>query len=329
MVDNPNIWLRDRGTMTEQHLYKDDHLLKNFYVISVISNPVRYHSRYAHYKNFEKHMQESGVKLITVETTFGDRHHKVTQDDPNHIKLKTWDEIWHKENMINIAASRLPSDWEYVAWIDADVTFLRKDWALETVHQLQHYMIVQMFETAIDTGPTGAVFNTYRGFAWSHVTGQPYPKANKYYPYWHPGFAWACRREAFDHLGGLIDFAILGAADHHMALSLIGKGQDSFPPGANKNYIKMVLDWQDRASHLIKHDIGFVPGSLMHHWHGKKKDRKYWDRWQILTKNDFDPMVDIHKDSQGLYQLTTKKPLLRDQLRAYFRQRNEDSIDFE
>jgi len=29
----------------------------------------------------------------------------------------------------------LPRDWRYVAWIDADVHFLNRDWAQETLHQ--------------------------------------------------------------------------------------------------------------------------------------------------------------------------------------------------
>jgi hypothetical protein len=311
----------------------DHHLLDDFYIITVISNPVRYESRYRHYHNFEKHIHEAGLgdHLYTVEATFGERLPKITDKTQNsrHINVQIWDEIWHKENLINVGLSRLPPDWKYVAWIDADIEFLRKDWALETVHQLQHYMMVQMFQTAIDTGPTGEAFNTYRGFAWSFVTGQPYPKKNRYYPYWHPGFCWAARREAIDHVGGLIDFAVLGAGDHHMAMSLIGKGADSVPKGLNENYMKMVLAWQERAAQMVKHDIGFVPGTILHNWHGKKKDRKYWDRWQILVENKFDPSVDIHRDWQGIYQLTPHKPILRDQIRAYFRQRNEDSIDFD
>jgi hypothetical protein len=45
----------------------------------------------------------------------------------------------------------------------------------------------------------------------------------------------------------------------------------------------------------------------------------------VLRDNDYDPRTDIARDWQGVYQLTGNKPRLRDQIRAYFRDRNEDS----
>ena len=48
------------------------------------------------------------------------------------------------------------------------------------------------------------------------------------------------------------------------------------------------------------------------------------DRWEILVSNKYDPLRDIVKNSRGLYRLTTDKIKLRDDIIAYFRQRNED-----
>lgn len=62
-----------------------------------------------------------------------------------NLQLRTSHEIWLKENSLNLGFARLPPDWKYAAWIDADVTFARPDWACETVHQLQHNPVVQMW----------------------------------------------------------------------------------------------------------------------------------------------------------------------------------------
>jgi len=320
----------------------DTHLLDGFYVIAMISNPIRFGARYRLYEQFKKHMAVSGVKLITVEVGFGDRKHQVTEvADPNHIQLRTYDELWHKENAINIAVSRLPADWQYVAWIDADIKFLREDWAIETVHQLQHHMIVQLWQTANLLGPANEITNdnTIRSFAYCYKNNVPTARYDgrgsvSYGTFWHPGFAWAMRREAWDHLGGLLDVCVLGAADYHMAYALIGKVQgtlewskenngDTYHP----NYKAAIMAWQERAETFIKRDIGFVPGTILHHWHGKAKDRKYNERWKTLVRHKFDPLTDIKRDWQGLYQLNPLKWGLRDELRAYARDRNEDSID--
>lgn len=307
--------------------------LEKLWIVTVISNPVRYRSRYDLFHKFKRSVEKVGANLLVVELALGDRPFEVTEEgNPNHVQLRSWDEIWHKENMINIGISRLPQDWEYVAWIDADVEFMRHDWPEEIVHQLQHYQVIQLFQNAIDLGPQGEVLKTYDSFMWSWITHQPLPYSNHgcqgYYPHWHPGYAWAARREAIDSLGGLIDFAILGAADHHMACALIGKVTEyAMPKKISPAYKKHLLIWQERAETHIRRDVGYMPGTIFHHWHGKKSDRKYVQRWDIIIKHKFDPEYDLKRDWQGVLTLTDKGMRMRNDIREYFRQRNEDSID--
>jgi hypothetical protein len=296
------------------------------YVIAPITNPCRYRTRYKLYEDFAKMCSDAGAELYTVEVAFGHRPFAVTEaNNPRHIQLRTRSEIWHKENMINVAISRLPSDWEYVAWIDADISFARHDWVRETLNQLQHYHVIQMFSTAQDLCPNHETFQRHRGFVYSYLHGFP---PTKCYSNWHPGFAWAARREAIDHLGGLIDIAILGAADRHMAFGLIGKIEQSLPGDKlDPAYMGELMRWQERAETHIHRNVGYMPGTVLHHWHGKKRDRKYKERWQILIDNKYHPLLDLKKDWQGLWALTDHNIKLRDDLRAYFRSRNEDSID--
>lgn len=281
-------------------------------------------------------MADSGVKLITVELAFGDRPFVVTEsNDPLDIQMRTHEELWQKEAMINAAIHRLPHNWEYVAWIDADIQFQRQDWAEETWNQLQHFMFVQPWATCLDMGPNLEVIQTHKSFCyqWWRNNFNP-PVKSGYYPYdgtfFHPGYAWAARREAVDLVGGLFDTAILGAGDHHMALAMIGCADRSCPLPRDNRYYKKIKIWEDRCTKYIKKDIGFCDGIILHGWHGKKKDRRYRERWSILTDNQFDPDTDLRRDSQGLWQLNVDTPRqirLRDEIRAYFRQRQEDSID--
>lgn len=302
--------------------------LDKFWVVTVVSNPARYRSRYDLYQKFKKSIECAGANLLTVELAFGDRPFEIAEEgNPNHVRLRTWDEIWHKENMINIGVSRLPSDWQYVAWIDADVHFMRHDWPAETIHQLQHHHVVQMFQQAVDLGPMGEVIKVHDGFVWSYMSGKPLPSPKKNYPHWHPGYAWATSRQTFDNLGGLLDVPILGSADHHMAWALVGNVMQYAPQAVTEGYRRHLEVWQDRALTHVKRDIGYVPGSIYHHWHGKKKDRKYVERWQILLKHGYDPDLDIQRDWQGLYALSAPGERMRADLRRYFHVRNEDSID--
>ncbi len=301
---------------------------KPLYVVTAISNPVRYSARYKLYTEFAKRVEDAGAILYTIELAMGDRKFEVTE--PNNVRndqVRSFHELWHKENLLNLAIANLPADWEYVAWIDADVTFTRPDWVEETIHQLQHYMFVQMFANAIDLGPKGEPLKSHEGFVHKWYRGQFSEQSEDYYENGHCGYAWAARREALDHVGGLIDWAVLGSADRHMAEALIGRASKSLNRCLSKTYKDMVREWESRAEKYILHDIGYLDGTLVHHWHGKKADRRYVDRWKILTRNGFDPHLDLKRDSQGLYQLTDRNIKLRDDIRAYFRGRNEDSID--
>lgn len=310
---------------------------EKLHVIAVISNPVRYQSRYELYRKFEQRMLSNPkVNLVTVEIATGTRAFQITShNNPNHLQLRSYDELWHKENMINLGVqhlTRLHPDWQFIATIDADVQFLREDWADETLHQLQHHHVVQMFQNAIFMGPNGQALNLIHSFMSQYLSGKPRRdwRGNPYNPHWHPGFCWAYCREAWDLMGGLVDFAILGAGDTHMALGFIGAIKESIHPDLHFNYRNDLLAWERKVEANIKRDVGFVAGTLMHYWHGSSKSRQYVDRWKILTRNKYDPRTDLRRDAQGLWQLEVqneRQRKLRDEIRQYFRQRNEDSID--
>jgi hypothetical protein len=302
------------------------------YVVTPIVNPSRYLSRYHLYRNFEKYITDAGAILYTVEAAYGDRDFEITDEaNPRHIRLRTQHELWHKENLINIGVSRLPSDWEYVAWIDADVQFARPDIIQETLHQLQHFSVVQMFAHATDLGPHHQPLASFEGFVARYMrqNGAEPPNLDKY-GVWHPGYAWACRRDAWDHLGGLIDWGVVGSADRYMACGLIGMMDRSLSREITRGcptYADWCLAWQDRAETYLKRNVGLVDGLLLHYFHGSKKHRGYFRRDEIIWKNQFDPSKDIKRDWQGMWQLTDQKIRMRDQLRGYFRSRNEDSTE--
>ena len=306
------------------------------YVVTAISNPVRYRRRYELYRAFEKMVADAGAELYTAEVAFGAREFEVTEHhDPHDLQLRTSHELWHKENALNLAIAKLPADWEYVAWIDADVTFVRPEWAQETLQALQHYDVVQPWSQCMDLGPDGQIVPDSAGgeslpsMMYQYINGKGWDRDPKVYASKHAGhcgYAWAARRSAIDQLGGLMDFSILGANDHHMARALFGQVRNSVNKKMHSNFIDMLVEWETRAA-ALKRNVGYVSGALMHHWHGPKSRRRYIDRWKVLVENEYNPHTDIKRDRQGLYQLAGNKSELRDDIRQYFRQRNEDSID--
>jgi hypothetical protein len=259
-----------------------------------------------------------GIKLVVIEV-----------DGPaplprlpvfEQLKIKSRSKIWLKENLINIAVEHLPHTWKYVAWIDADISFLNQNWADDTVDRLKTHDVVQVWQTAVNLGPFGEAIKTDKSFGYMHAAGTPYSKTDKY-GFWHPGYAWACTRRAWVKMDALPDWAILGSADRHLALGLIGKIDWSAPGNANKNYIGLLLEFQSKIQGL---KFSYVNGTIIHHWHGSFENRKYRERWQILIQNNFDPLTDLGLNDFGLVQLTPKGERIQPDLNRYFCERAED-----
>lgn len=296
------------------------------HVVTAISNPLRWESRIRLYRAFERHMLESGVRLTTVECAYGDRPFEC-QGTPGvtHVPVRARTLVWNKEALLNIGIGRLPEDWRYAAWIDADVVFRRADWAAETVQALQQYDVVQPWSHCYDLGPNGEHLQVHAAFLKLVHEGRPIsPSGAKGYEFGHPGYAWAATRQAVDQLGGLIE-AALGAGDHHMALALIGRVRESVPGGIHPSYLAALERWQDRAERHVAGNVGFVPGTIEHQWHGPKAARGYQSRWNILVRHGFDPAADLKRNVWGVPELAGNKPELRRDLDRYFRSRNEDA----
>lgn len=336
-----------------------DYIKEPLYVIVAIFNPIRYKSRWKHLQRFVEHAHAAGAVVYVIEASFRERHHALDGIAPDNdiadlhartgnrhtfIRVNTTSEVWFKENLQNVAARYLPHDWKYMATVDGDVMFTRPNWVGETIHQLQHFPVVQMFSQVQDLDSNYNVLQSYRGFVDCYQSGLPTgtrpdtggcyytvpPDKKGPHAIWHPGFAWAYRRDAFDALGGLIDFAVLGSGDRHMACALIGCVEESVHPNVNAIYRDRLLEWQWRADRYIRRNVGVVSGLIVHYWHGAKVNRRYKDRWRILVDNQYNPNTDVKYDWQGLLQLVDRGEQrsidLRDQIMRYFRERNEDAL---
>lgn len=236
--------------------------------------------------------------------------------------------VWSKESAWNIAVARLPPEACYLCFLDADIQFANQDWIVETIHQLQHFKIVQPFESSINLGPTGGYLDGWRSFGYAVQHGLPIDSQTTGLAsgsFYHPGFGLAIRRETFSELGGWMTWGILGAGDHHQMLALVNRVDESYPESIHPNYKALCLEWQHRANRHVRQLVGCTPGTILHHFHGSFKKRRYRSRWSILLKHQYDPMRDIKHDHQGLMQLTHEGMRMYSDLLRYYMERDEDS----
>lgn len=306
-----------------------------------------------------RHLRHTpNVRLYVGELAYGDRPHEVTspgiangldQFGVKNIQLRTNHELFHKENILNRVVQEFPEGYSYGGYWDADFVHSRHDWAIEGIHQLQHYDFVQPFSTYTDLGDgnygsANVPMRVNSSFAYNYVrNGYQLPEGYTNGGWRKPGFSedsyygagarggvgatggmWLWRKSAFDTVGRLWDQGILGHGDWFMTFGLVGEeAPDMHIDGYHPDYRNSILAWQRDASR-IKKNIGYVDGHAIHQFHGSKVKRAYSSRDLILVKHQFSPLTDIKKDWQGIYQLTPDKPALRDAIRAYFLSRNED-----
>lgn len=143
-----------------------------------------------------------------------------------------------------------------------------------------------------------------------------------------PGLAWAATRNAWNAVGGLMDFAVWGGSDHATAHALIGKRDGMIRSDLHPNYKALTNEWYERCEKYIRRNVLVMEGAITHFFHGRKVSRGYNFKHQLLAKYQFDPLRDLKRDGQMLYMLhddgSERFVQMREGFRRIAKERNED-----
>ena len=311
---------------------------ETLFVVTTVSNPIRWDSRTNRARAaIEAWTAEPNVHVTVVEILYGDRGPELddlASDRVLHISAHASTTAWSKECALNVGLTRLSPMARYIGFFDADILWRKPGWATEILHALQLYPVVQPWSHCYDLGPNGEHLATHTSFARIYCNGgNVVPRfdpnslslTNSPYPYPHPGYAWCWRRNILDRVGGLFELGGCGSGDHHMALALIGKAKASVPTGVNEDFREILEVWQSRALRQVNRKIGYVPGTIEHPFHGRKRDRGYNSRWWLFLKHGFDPLEDLKKNTYGIIEWAGNKPELEREWMLYLRGREEDA----
>lgn len=319
-IDNIN-YVRNETKMAIQN---NEPIENKLNVIIVISNPCLYAKRYILAKEFIRRMEdEEHVNLYIVELVYGDQKFILTsKNNKSHLQLKTTTPLWHKENMINLGVKYLlPKDYKAFAWVDADVDFDSSTWALDTLKILNGYKdVVQLFSHCVDMNKIGETMNVFSSFGYNFEKNKKY--STKGFDYWHPGYAWAITRKAYEKIGGLYEKSILGSGDNIMALSLINKCDKMTNVKYSADFNGDMFNYQKKMQNLR---LGYVPGIIHHHYHGSKVNRRYVERTKVLIDHQYSPLTQIKYDNIGVIIPNDSFSLdFKNDIMSYFKERKED-----
>src|SRR3954453_12592730 len=108
-------------------------------IISCFFNPMNSPYRLSAFNRFYASIRHLNHSL--VECTIGDSQPQLPAN-PNILRIRTENLLWHKEAILNLIIAKLPKQFKYVFWVDADVLFSNRNWLAEGVAELQANKII-------------------------------------------------------------------------------------------------------------------------------------------------------------------------------------------
>jgi hypothetical protein len=302
------------------------------WAITTYFNPSRYRRRLANFRRFRNALR---TPLLVVEFAYGDEAFELCDDDADTlVQVRGASVLWQKERLCNVAVQKLPAHVNYVAWLDCDIEFSEAFWAEAAVEALQRDRLVQLFENLIDLEPestscAGTIEYTGKSLASFVTKGGPETKefppgsAKKYRPRL-PGGAWAGHRSLLAK-HGFYDAMILGGGDGAFVLAAYGRFDEVLKISKfNGLQALHYLRWARPFFNDAQGRVGFLSGDLFHYWHGDLANRQYGERYEALSKFDFDPFVDVRIDHQGCLAWSSEKTELHEFVKNYWNLRQED-----
>lgn len=278
--------------------------------ITCYFNPAGYKNIQDNYFTFRDNLK--GVPLYTIELSFDGTF---IIPDAVHVLGNQNNVMWQKERLLNLLIEQLPAKYDKVAWLDADIIFDRR-WARAANKLLDTHPVIQLFDAVDDTDSSGETFISYPSTMAYLLNGMESQIAK-------PGYCWAARRDAIPD--GLYDGHVLGGGDLMMVYAWLGQWDGGMIYKMNIEWKRSFLMWAAKQHRSIKRNVGYLPGSIQHLFHGTRENRKYVERTFYLVSNGFDPTVDIRIGDNGLFEWCSDKPVMHQQVADYFIERDEDS----
>lgn len=244
-----------------------------------------------------------------------------------HIKILYDDILWIKENLINIALSSCKK-WKYAAWIDKDISFCNKKWAIDAIKELKLKDLIQPYNRCLHLNEQEEFSeeeteyfnkNSYEksgiiSFCCGAIGEGPKKGATM-----HPGQAWAITRSFYTKIEKLFDLAIVGGGDC-VIVEAIRQNKNHY---AYKYYGQPFFDFCDKFKDV---KIGYTPGLIYHRYHGSLKHRNYGTRLSLFSEHKFDVLRDL-KIIDKKVTLTETGKAYKPFIENFFKTKNNRTVD--
>jgi hypothetical protein len=235
--------------------------------------------------------------------------------------------MFHKENLWQILATRIPAQYSKLAFLDGDILLgdtqawaARTSALLEDFHILQALSCVNFQDCASTIDSACAAPSTTSQpllVACRSIRSEPFDKGMAYPS---PGYGIAVRRAWLRDVGGLVQTAVVGAGD----LFMLGGLCATEHMRSSEAYHKSPFAHEDverflQRARVLHTRLGYVPHAGLHLFHGSRSSRQYSSRHDLMAGLQ---RSDLRANKAGLLEF--EDPRWSSTMRKYFSQRLED-----
>lgn len=265
-------------------------------------------------------LKNNNIPYFVIECVFNEAEPQI----PNPtmvVRSKSY--MFYKEQLINKLEAAVPQEFTKLVCLDGDILFDSPDWLDQVSIKLNTVDIIQPFDQACWLIPNNTKIRSRKP---SYAVAIVNNKVNdpRMINMFHPGFAWAFKREIFRKLGGFFTRSIVGNGDMMFTFNFLKYGvPDTW---INRLDTTFIMDtWPEYNANFkqVNPTIGFLPNRAFHLFHGVTQNRQYTTRYQLITglfNGKWDDEITINSD--GLFEF--KNPEVNKAVLGYFKARNED-----
>ncbi|MBD3675610.1 MAG: hypothetical protein HUJ26_19025 [Planctomycetaceae bacterium] len=293
-------------------------------ILTSYFNPEGYRRIRENYLRFREEMARYDVDLFIVELAFDHDPFEI-EDSELQIRGKRKEhKLWQKEQLLNLLIDKVPEDYDAIGWFDCDILFQNRDWTDGVRDTLSRYTWCQPYAGSWFTETDGSLTNLKHSMGWFlHHDPENFLHFGKA----HPGFAWVGRAD-WVRKNKLCPTNVTGGGDALM-VKAITERLLFIEQWMNPEWIDDVAVWASQARASGGRHFGYVPGDVIHLYHGTRSKRKYRERWCYLTDHDYNPRTDIEVDPETQLLRWSEeawryKPEMIARVSNYFGEREED-----
>ena len=263
---------------------------KDLAICLIIFNPAKSKKLISNYFTMMEKLEPYNLPIFTLELVFNDREPEIL--GAYHVYGHSY--MFHKERLCRLLEQQVPEKYKKIAFMDTDLFYDNINWYYQTSKLLDTYDVVQMFENAHWMNSK----NTEKELTRKSVL---FMKEEEFNFKYHPGFAWAFRREYYNDVG-FFDWAVSGSGDTLSSAKWLNKtlplNFKSLPRPLHTEYIKYFNKPNPKITYLK--DV-----NIYHLYHGSRANRQYSQRHEMLFINqDIKELVFLN--NQGIYEWTNK-----------------------